>query len=100
MWEASVRFFRAQHIYMHMSSLRTLTCLRAAFASRASAESVAMETSAVGVEAAGIAVGGRRGVPVRESSSGGVPPEKKQQQQTTQKKKILSKQNTIQSKIE
>lgn len=51
----------------------TFTCLRAALASSASAESVAMETSAVGVPVAGMAAGRRRGVEVKESSSGGAP---------------------------
>lgn len=50
-----------------------LTCLKAALASNASADSVAMETSAVGVPAVGMAAGERRGVDVRENSSGGVP---------------------------
>lgn len=66
--------FRSQYIlHTWVLTQDTFTCLRAAFASRASAESVAMETSAVGVPAAGIAAGGRRGVEVRESSSGGAP---------------------------
>lgn len=49
------------------------TCRKAALASNASADSVAIETSAVGVPAAGIAAGERRGVEVSENSSGGVP---------------------------
>lgn len=52
---------------------RWLTCLKAALASKASADSVAMETSAVGVPAVGMAAGERRGVEVRENSSGGGP---------------------------
>lgn len=50
-----------------------LTCRKAALASNASADSVAMETSAVGVPEVGMAAGERRGVEVRENSSGGVP---------------------------
>lgn len=51
----------------------TLTCLKAALASTASDVSVAIETSAVGVPAVGMAAGERRGVEVRENSSGGAP---------------------------
>lgn len=54
----------------------TLTCLKAALASTASAVSVAIETSAVGVPAVGMAAGERRGVEVRENSSGGAPERK------------------------
>lgn len=50
-----------------------LTCRKAAFASIASAESEAMETSAVGVPVVGVAAGERRGVEVSENSSGDVP---------------------------
>ena len=50
-----------------------LTCRKAALASNASVDSVAMETSAVGVPAAGMDEGERRGVEVRENSSGGAP---------------------------
>lgn len=50
-----------------------LTCRKAALASSASADSVAMETRAVGVPVVGMAAGERRGVEVRENSSGGVP---------------------------
>lgn len=50
-----------------------LTCRKAALASNASADSVAIETSAVGVPVVGMAAGERRGVDVRENSSGGVP---------------------------
>lgn len=50
-----------------------LTCRKAALASNASADSVAIETSAVGVPVVGTAAGERRGVDVRENSSGGVP---------------------------
>lgn len=51
-----------------------LTCRKAALASRASAESVAMETRAVGVPAVGVVAGERLGVEVIAlKSSGGVP---------------------------
>ena len=50
-----------------------LTCRKAALASKASVESVVMETSAVGVPEVGMAAGERPGVEVREKSSGGVP---------------------------
>ena len=50
-----------------------LTCRKAALASSASADSAAMEMSAVGVPVVGVAAGERRGVEVRENSSGGVP---------------------------
>lgn len=56
------------------------TCRIAALASNASAESVAIETRAVGVPVAGMAAGERRGVDVI-NSSGGVPYRQKSSQQ-------------------
>lgn len=50
-----------------------LTCLKAALASNASADSVAMETRAVGAPVVGVVAGERRGVEVREISSGDAP---------------------------
>ena len=50
-----------------------LASRKAALASSTSADSVAMETSAVGVPVVGVGAGERRGVEVREKSSGVVP---------------------------
>lgn len=50
-----------------------LTCCKAALAPKASADSAAIETSAVGAPVVGMVADERRGVEVRANSSGGVP---------------------------
>lgn len=76
-----MEYYEKQHFHLQQKKKffllfifkNSLTCLSAALASTASADSVAIDTRAVGVPVVGVVAGERRGVEVKENSSGGGP---------------------------